>query len=179
MVLAAPKVSIKEQVIELWKQLPKDYAENNLELNFVSPLLKLLGLNINQIKAGKNLGIGCGLKPDYLIYNDVSQPPVLVIEDKKRVGELANTPDEEFIDKCKENALYQQAVGYPAAAGNNGIKQYLDQSNPRIREDRLARYGLVFNSDFFQLWRRVDGLILPMTPIQRVCFRLKPLKGIR
>jgi cellulose biosynthesis protein BcsQ len=32
----------------------------------------------------------------------------------------------------------------------------------------LAPYGLVFNGDFFQLWRRVDGLVFPLTPIQKV-----------
>jgi chromosome partitioning protein len=43
----------------------------------------------------------------------------------------------------------------------------VSKSNPKINPALLASYGLVFNGDFFQLWRRVDGLILPLTPIQR------------
>ena len=168
MIATQERVSIEEEIIKLWKQIPHNYSENNLELNFVSPLFRKLGLDISQIKSGVNLGTGAGLKPDYLIYNDISKPPVLVVEDKKRVSELATISDEEFISTCKNHSLYQQAVGYPPEAGNNGIKQYLDKSNSRIKPELLARYGLVFNVDFFQLWRRVDGLILPLTPIQRV-----------
>ncbi len=168
MIATQERVSIEEEIIKLWKQIPHNYSENNLELNFVSPLFRKLGLDISQIKSGVNLGTGAGLKPDYLIYNDISKPPVLVVEDKKRVSELATISDEEFISTCKNHSLYQQAVGYPPEAGNNGIKQYLDKSNSRIKPELLATYGLVFNVDFFQLWRRVDGLILPLTPIQRV-----------
>lgn len=168
MVLAEPQVSITEQIINSWKQIPNNYPENDLELNFVSLLFRKLGLDLSQVKSGVSLGTGSGLKPDFLIYNDITKAPILVIEDKKRVGELATVSDEEFIARCKNHYLYQQAVGYPAEAGNNGIKQYLDKSNKKIKPELLAKYGLVFNGDFFQLWRRVDGLILPMTPIQRV-----------
>ncbi len=168
MVAIQERVSIEEQVIKIWKQLPHPYSENDLQLNFVSPLFRKLGLDISQIKAGVHLGKGSGLIPDYLIYNDISKPPVLVVENKKRESGLATISDEKFFSTCKNYALYQQAVGYPPGAGNNGIKQYLDKSNPKIKPKLLANYGLVFNGDFFQLWRRVDGLVLPLTPIQRV-----------
>ncbi|MDJ0681273.1 MAG: AAA family ATPase [Xenococcaceae cyanobacterium MO_167.B52] len=168
MVVTQERISIEEQVIKLWKKIPQSYTEKNLELNFVSPLLKLIGLNVNQIYGSCSLGTGAGLKVDYLVYRDINQPPVLVIEDKKRVSGLATVSDEDFIEQCKSHYLYQEAVGYPQKPGNNGIKQYLDKSNSNIDSNRLARYGLVFNGDFFQLWRRVDGLILPLTPIQRV-----------
>ena len=168
MVATQEIVSIEEKVINLWKKLPQNYNERSLETDFVSPLLRHLGLDIKQTPAEPYLGKGSGLTPDYLVYRDLDQPPILVIENKKRVPELADTSDEEFIEKCKSHTLYQQAVGYPPEAGNNGIKQYLDKSNSNIQPNRLASYGLVFNGDFFQLWRRVDGLILPLTPIQRV-----------
>ncbi len=32
----------------------------------------------------------------------------------------------------------------------------------------LAAYGWVFNGDFFQIWRRVDGLVFPLTPVLKV-----------
>ena len=167
MVALQERISIEEEVINLWKQIPQHYGETNLETNFVSPLLKLLGLDFNLTPRSPLLGRGSGLKPDYLVFRDLDHPPVLVIENKKRVPELAEISDEEFIAVCKSHPLYQQAVGYPEQPGNNGIKQYLDQSNSNINPNHLASYGLVFNGDFFQLWRRVDGLILPLTPIQR------------
>ena len=167
MIVTQERVSIEEEVINLWKQIPQHYNETNLETNFVSPLLKLLGLDFNLTPKNPHLGIGAGLKPDYLVYRDINEPPVLVIEIKKRVIDLATASDKDFIEQCKSHPLYQQAVGYPPEAGNNGIKQYLDKSNSKIDPNRLATYGLVFNGDFFQLWRRVDGLILPLTPIQR------------
>lgn len=167
MVATQARTSIEEEVINLWKKIPHNYKETNLEKNFVSPLLRLLGLDFNLTPGEPHLGTGAGLKPDYLVYQDLNKPPVLVIEDKKRVSELATASDEEFVAKCKAHDLYKQAVGYPLEAGNNGIKQYLDMSNPKIDPNCLATYGLVFNGDFFQLWRRVDGIILPLTPIQR------------
>ena len=168
MVVTKERVSIEEEVINIWKKIPHKCSETNLENHFVSPLLKFLGLDIDRILVNPKLGTGAGLKPDYLVYRDIHEPPVLVIEDKKRVSELATASDEDFIEQCKSHPLYQEAVGYPEKPGNNGIKQYLDKSNPSIDSKRLATYGLVFNGDFFQLWRRVDGLILPLTPIQRV-----------
>ena len=174
MVAIQEKVSIEEKVIKLWKPIPEDYKESDLSLNFVSPLLKLLGLNLDQIHSHKSLGAGAGLKSDYLVYQDINEPPVLVIEIKKRVIDLATASDKDFIEQCKSHPLYQDAVGYPEKPGNNGIKQYLDKGNSKIKPNRLASYGLVFNGDFFQLWRRVDGLILPLTPIQRVSEKTIP-----
>lgn len=127
---------------------------------------EVLGLNISQIKSGVNLGKGAGLKADFLIYQNPAQPPVLVVEDKKRIPKYANAPDPGFADWCKDQPLYQQAVGYPVpTANNNGVRQYLDKD--KVHPNFLASYGLVFNGDFFQLWRRVDGLVFPLTPIQK------------
>lgn len=155
-----------DKVIESWKSIPTNHPERGLDNHLLQPLLKSLGLTINQIK-NISLGIGSGLQPDALIYTDLEKPPALVIEIKKRVSELANVSEENFVDECKKHKLYRSAVGYDAPK-ENGIKQYLNKSNAKIDPNCLASYGLVFNGDFFQLWRRVDGLILPLTPIQRM-----------
>ena len=169
MVAIQERVSIEEEVIKLWKQIPQSYSEAGLEANFISSLLnRYLGIDFTLTPKDLTLGTNAGLKPDYLVYTDINEPPVLVIEDKKRVRDLATASDENFIEQCKSHYLYQEAVGYPPKDSKNGIKQYLDKSNPNIDPNRLATYGLVFNGDFFQLWRRVDGLVLPLTPIQRV-----------
>ena len=155
-----------KKLVELWAELPTTYKEPDLEANFVQSLLQALGLGLDhsQIKTGQHLGAGCG-SVDRLIYQDLDQPPVLAIENKPRVQELANTPEANFAAACKNHILYKRAVGYEAPS-EKGIKQYLDKS--KVAPQLLASYGLVFNGDFFQLWRRVDGLVLPMTPIQKV-----------
>jgi len=153
-----------KKLAQHWAELPIDYNESDLEMNLVQPLLQALGLNHLQIKNTPALGGKAGT-PDRLIYTDPSHPPVLVIENKRRVPELANTPETSFANACKDHILYRKAVGYEAP-GEKGIKQYLDIA--KVPPQSLASYGLVFNGDFFQLWRRVDGLVLPMTPIQKV-----------
>ncbi|MBD2097072.1 AAA family ATPase [Trichocoleus sp. FACHB-591] len=158
-------------VVKTWLQIPPNFAEGNLEALLMTVMWQALGLTVNQVKKNPNIGGGC--IPDWLIYQDPTQPPVLVIEDKKRVKVLAEAPDDQFIDLCKKNSLYKDAVGYPVAHGNNGIKQYLDKD--KVSPNCLASYGLVFNGDFFQLWRRVDGLVFPLTPIQRVTKKSIPL----
>jgi hypothetical protein len=158
-----------QSIIDSWKQLPDNVPEATLQASFVYPLLQSLNLSGTCIKIGQSLGIGAKLIPDLLLYTDLTKPPALVIELKKRVSNLATASDSDFIDEClKPKSLYREAVGYPDKVSNNGIKQYLDKSNPNIDPNCLASYGLVFNGDFFQLWRRVDGLILPLTPIQRM-----------
>jgi chromosome partitioning protein len=163
------KVSMKEKkyekVIDRWEEIPTACNEAHLEVNLVSIMLESLGLSIKQIRINPNLGLGLGLIPDRLIYQDIDKPPVLVIEDKKRIPDFASaTTDDDFINVCKRpNSLYRDAVGY--LSGSNGIRQYLDKNV--VPQDTLASYGLVFNGDFFQLWRRVDGLVYPLTGIQR------------
>ncbi|MBC7971199.1 MAG: ParA family protein [Verrucomicrobia bacterium] len=150
-----------------WAELPPNHQEQEVEANLVQPLLQALGLKFpQQVRTGMPLGGGFGT-PDRLVYQDVNKPPVLVLENKKRTPDLAAIPEKDFAAACKTHALYRQAVGYKdiGPPGNRGIKQYLDSGIP---PSLLASYGLVFNGDFFQLWRRVDGLILPMTPIQKV-----------
>lgn len=152
------------QVIQRWQKISHTYDEASLQSNLVIFALQTgLDLSFNHLKLTPSLGPRSGLKPDILVYTDTAKPPVLVIENKKRVPDLATALDSDFADLCKAHKLYQEAIGYQT----NGIKQYLDKSNPNINPALLASYGLVFNGDFFQLWRRVDGLILPLTPIQR------------
>jgi len=154
------------KVIERWKQIPTDYKEPNLEKNLVMVIWEALDLNLSQVKSEAHLGKGTGLIPDFLIYQDPTQPPVLVVEDKKRESKYANAPEQGFADWCKDQSFYKQAVGYPVPnVKNNGIRQYLDKD--KVDPNCLASYGWVFNGDFFQLWRRVDGLVFPMTPIQK------------
>lgn len=158
------KMSYKK-LAQYWSELPTDYGEFDVENNLVQPLLLSLGLTFPQIKAGKNLGSGFGA-PDRLIYQDVNQPPVFVMENKKRDPVLAAVPEKDFAEACKKHPLYRQAVGYEdAGRSNRGIKHYLDSN---VSSALLASYGLVFNGDFFQIWRRVDGLVMPLTPIQKV-----------
>ncbi len=156
-------------VVKTWLGIPTDYKETELESALMSVMWNALGLEPKQIRKG---GIGSGLVPDYLIYQDPAKPPVLVVEDKKRVPELADASDTDFVDFCKNHKLYKDAVGYPVCNGNNGIKQYLYKD--KLSTNILASYGLVFNGDFFQLWRRVDGLVFPLTPIQRVTKKSLP-----
>ena len=154
------------RVIEQWQKTPTSYAEGDLEKHLVMLIWEALNLTPLQIKSGVNLGRGAVLRADFLIYQDPTQPPVLVVETKRRDQKYANAPELGFADWCKDQRLYREAVGYPVPDDkNNGIRQYLhkDKVNPNF----LASYGWVFNGDFFQLWRRVDGLVFPMTPIQK------------
>lgn len=155
-----------KKLVQQWVGLPPSYAEKNLEHAFVQPLLLSLGLSPHQIPADPAIHIPGvnALIPDRLVYKNLDQPPILVIEDKRRIPALATAADSDFEALCQANGLYKDAVGY--TDGNNGIQQYLDTT--KVKPECLASYGLVFNGDFFQLWRRVDGLVLPLTPIQRV-----------
>jgi chromosome partitioning protein len=159
------KISSKK-IVELWASLPSDYLEKDLGHNFMPKIFEYLGLNHHQIK--NNPHIGTGLIPDYLIYNDPTQPPILAIEIKRREPALAlaEVSDANFVTACQNNSLYKDAIGLPVKSNNNGIIQYLDIA--KVNPSHLASYGLVFNGDFFQLWRRVDGLVIPMTTIKRV-----------
>lgn len=161
----ASMVRSHEKLIQTWEKLPKDLNEAGLTTQFVYPLLQSLNLDPNQIVSKHNLGHGAGLIPDFLVYADLERPPALVVEVKKRVSVLSNCADSDFVKSCQTNNLYLDAIG---CSSGNGIKQYLDKSNLNINPTKLASYGLVINGDFFQLWRRVDGLILPLTSIQRI-----------
>ena len=160
----------QKRIVERWLQIPtnSDYAEGDLSSNFFHPLLDELGVppahrsNTPAVHKGKG-----ALKPDLLIYRQLNEPPALAIELKRRIPSLFNTPEQDFAAVCQNEPLqlYRRAVGYEETDGN-GIRQYL---NPAlVKPDCLAPYGLVFNGDFFQLWRRVDGLVFPLTPIQKV-----------
>lgn len=154
-----------QELIKRWEQIPKVYPEASLESDLISVIFASLGLKFDQIETTPH--IGQGLRPDRLVYSDVdkTKPPVLVFENKRRVQNLADATDEEFFKLCKQHPLYRESVGYKDKPNNNGIKQYLDKDV--VSPEKLATFGLVFNGDFFQLWRRVDGLVMPLTDIQR------------
>jgi chromosome partitioning protein len=157
------RISAK-RVVEIWDSLPENYAEADLGANLVSKIFEHLTESFEQVKLTPSIGkSGRGLIPDYLIYQDITKPPVIVVEIKKRTSPLVRISNELFVEACEQNTLYQQAIG---TGGGNGILQYLDVT--KVNPGFLASYGLVFNGDFFQLWRRVDGLIIPMTKIERV-----------
>lgn len=153
-----------KKVVENWTRIPHDYSEADLEKALVEPIFAALGFDFHQVKGTPT--IGPGLKPDLLIHNNPEKPPVLVVEDKRRIPELAEAPEENFADFCKQHPLYRKAAGYDPSPKENGIQQYLDKN--KVNPECLASYGLVFNGDFFQLWRRVDGLVLPLGPIEKV-----------
>ncbi len=160
-----------QQTIERWTQIPTSHPEAQIEDDLMTVMWEELGVGFK--KSVKNPTIGSGLIADWLVYQDINSLPVLVVEDKKRVPELANAPEAGFSERCEQHSLYRDAIGgLCGTPGNNGIRQYLDIS--RVSPNRLASYGLVFNGDFFQLWRRVDGLVLPMTPIQRMTVETIP-----
>jgi chromosome partitioning protein len=153
------------QLVEIWSSLANDTKEAELGHALVSKIFEHLGYGHDRVKITPHIAIGTAMMPDYLIYNELNKAPTLVVEIKKRLPILANASDAAFVGTCENNALYRDAVGL-SAAPNNGILQYLDVT--KVRPECLADYGLVFNGDFFQLWRRVGGLIMPMTTIKRV-----------
>lgn len=154
----------QKRIVDRWLQLSNKCSENDLETHLVVPMFESLGIRHPQLSTQSNIALDGQSKliPDALIYQNLSQPPILVVENKKRCPNLANAPDEEFLTVCKQDSLYKGAIGLSP----NGIKQYLDVD--RVKPEFLASYGLAFSGDFFQLWRRVNGLIFPLTTIQRV-----------
>jgi cellulose biosynthesis protein BcsQ len=142
-----------QQLKQQWFNLDPSDSEANLNAKLTNDFWKYLGFNYTFTPT-----LGNGLKPDYIVY-DQNQQPLLAVETKKRTPVIANQPEDQFIGYCQNHALYKSAIG--ELNGQNGIKQYLDIQAP------AAQYGLVFNGDFFQLFRRVDGLIIPLTEIKR------------
>jgi chromosome partitioning protein len=164
MVIATPPAKISsKKIVDIWASLPTSYSEADLGANLIAKIFDYLGFNRHQIKNTPT--IGKGLQPDYLLYNDPAQPPVLVIEIKRREPVFAEVSDPKFVATCQDHPRYKDAVGL-SPAPNNGIIQYLDIS--KVNSSHLASYGLVFNGDFFQLWRRVDGLVMPIMTVKRV-----------
>lgn len=158
-------------VTERWLELPPDYSEAGLASNLMPLIWRAVGIRFSQVKTTPTIspsGSGCGLIPDFLVYaTDSSEAPALVVETKKRIASLAQIPESNFAMQCRSHSLYRKAVGYQSPSiTDNGIQQYLNRE--LVAPHFLASYGLVFNGDFFQLWRRVDGLVMPLTPIQKV-----------
>ena len=148
------KMSI-DDLLNKWSTLADNLPESQLNFHFTNHLWNFLGF-----RCEANPSIEGGLQPDFILYDQYNKP-LLVVETKRRIANLAKKSDEQFISSCKLNKLYKEAVGYENSAGN-GIKQCLSvKKNP-------AKYGLVFNGDFFQLFRRNDGLIIPLMEVQKV-----------
>ena len=111
-----------QQTIERWKKIPTTYAEAELEAHLVTLMWQELGVDFTSLKSGAM--VGTGLKPDYLVYQDTSQQPILVVEDKKRVPELANASDASFTEKCEKHCLYREAVSdFSGSPGNCKISR--------------------------------------------------------
>lgn len=138
-----------QKVIDRWRQLPVEYDEASLDSDLGKFLFeKGLGIDFQRLKQSKSLGSGAGLKPDWLVFGEKpNQPPILVVENKRREPGLSEVPEAEFEQECRKNELYKRAIGCAGNKKENGIKQYLDRSNPRIQPELLASYGLVFNGD--------------------------------
>lgn len=155
-----------QDVVDIWKQIPDICNAATLDANLIVPMLRACGFSFPLVKMGS--AIVPKLIPDMLVYSDLDRPPILVIESKSRGGnpKLSQVAEADFENACQNLAPqhYRDAVGY--SRNQNGIRQYLD--NSVVPQRFLASYGFVFNGDFFQLWRRVDGLIFPLTPIQKV-----------
>ncbi len=157
----------QKRIIDRWLKIDPDYSEADLGTNLLIPMLDELGVGFENRKTTPSIGIGSGLRPDLLVYTDLTEPPVLAIEIKKRVAALSDIADKDFAAHCQSHVLYREAFGCTNLnRNNNGIRQYLDIT--KVKPEFLAPYGLIFNGDFFQLWRRVDGLVFPLTPIQKV-----------
>jgi len=142
-----------DELIKKWASLKENVSEANLNAQFTNWLLDFLAFSYDVTPT-----IGGGLRPDYVLY-DISGKPLLYIETKTRNPNIARSRPENFLDECKINSLYTSAVY--GNGGTAGIKQYLTTKN-------AAKYGMVFNGDFWQLFRRIDGLVLPLTDILRV-----------
>jgi chromosome partitioning protein len=167
--------AVVKRLVEKWEALPASCLEGDLGANFLIPMLEALGYGSDRrkIEPSINKTPGPTLKPDYVFYSDSAQTqPVLAVEIKKRCPILGKTVGEEnFIEACQKSSLYKNAIGHEVV-GENGICQYLDID--RVKPEGLAPYGLILNGDFFQLWRRVDGLVTPITPIQRITAKNLP-----
>ena len=110
-----------DSLIKIWKDLPSPYGEAPLESNFVTPMLNLLGITLREKVQNPSLGVGAGLRPDYLIWpsgvdasdltgNPPNVPPILVIEDKARDGNLTNVSDDDFVNRCQVHPDYLSAI---------------------------------------------------------------------
>lgn len=145
-----------ETLVEKWFKLKPNESEADLNAKFTNHIWDLLGYHYKV-----NPNISPGMKPDYVLF-DENKFPLLVVETKKRSPELAVAEGIDFIKACEDHKYYKQAWGCPSLSGNNGIFQYLSVT------DNPAKYGLIFNGDFWQLFRKVDGLIVPLTEAQKV-----------
>ena len=163
---ASLSIAGQKRIVDRWLKIDPDYSESDLGANLLIPMLDELGVGFENRKTTPSIGIGSVLKPDYLVYADLAEIPVLAIEIKKRVAALGDITDKDFATHCQSHVLYREAFGCTNLNKNNGIRQYLDIT--KVKPEFLAPYGLIFNGDFFQLWRRVDGLVFPLTPIQKV-----------
>jgi chromosome partitioning protein len=168
-----PKATVAiRRIVDDWSNLTPRSTESDLGGKFVVPMLKELGFGSNDYQSNLSISVpGCPLlKPDYVCFRDGR--PVLVIEIKRKSVTLGRTKPEKFVEACKASTLYKNAIGHGGGVGENGICQYLDIG--QVAPEYLAPYGLICNGDFFQLWRRVDGLVIPAMPVQQITAKSLP-----
>ncbi|KST69281.1 hypothetical protein [Mastigocoleus testarum] len=114
------KMSINN-LLDKWSSLDKNVSESQLNFHFTNHLWNFLGFPAKRRTYGErcevNPSIEGGLQPDFMIYDQYNKP-LLVVETKRRVANIAKKTDGKFICSCKSNNLYREAVGYDDSAGN-------------------------------------------------------------
>jgi chromosome partitioning protein len=163
-----PTAALK-RLVKDWNEVTPENTELDLGDKLILPMLKILGFEGKDIKNNPSINSpGSVLRPDYLCFRDGL--PALVIEIKRRSITLGKAKAEKFTEACNNSALYRGAIGHEVP--ENGICQYLDAT--LVDPQYLAPYGLICNGDFFQLWRRVDGLVIPAMPVQQLTAKSLP-----
>jgi hypothetical protein len=106
LMIAEPKITNRskisaKRVVEIWDSLPEDYSEAELGANLVSKIFEHLTESFEQVRLTPSIGKSRkGLIPDYLIYKDkdMTEPPVIVVEVKKRTSPLVKISNELFVE---------------------------------------------------------------------------------
>ncbi|MGL6339271.1 MAG: hypothetical protein ACRC80_09035, partial [Waterburya sp.] len=94
-----------ETIVEKWSNLKTSENEGNLNAKFTNHIWSLLGYHFNV-----SPNIAPGMKPDYVLY-DEKNLPLLVVETKKRITNLAAQNEPYFSQACQQDLLYKQAWG--------------------------------------------------------------------
>ncbi|WP_333462438.1 hypothetical protein [Microcoleus sp. herbarium7] len=82
-------------LIERWQSLPINYSEADLKAHLIPLIWEVIALKFEQITT-ESLGSGTGLRPDYLIYDELDKPPRIVVEIKKRTSLFYDAQEQGF-----------------------------------------------------------------------------------